>query len=225
MKLDEYLSHDQTEIYSIPIQSLYNIFNNSNWVLNNNSAAYQFITHAFDQSESLNDDYLFILIDSLDYNILYEESPELFNEPFSKSKDHFGYRSSINSFIVSDMEKKNDKIQKHELYDLVSNGRFDEMRNKIIIDQITFNKLPKTLTEIQDAVFFECRCFKECIACILWMHITCRGGFPSTVELIGQEKIKIPYSLEQKTPTSAFSGCLKLTKIPYSLEFISEFTF
>lgn len=220
--LDYYLDNFPNQMYQVPFTSLYNIFNNENRNLKSNLKAYLFIIKKLIPNDTSDPDInLYILIKTLDGSELYEESHEMFIDLISRFNE-FGFLPKCSpTFIQEQIEKKN-KIQQKELNDLISTGKYDELRKLILQENVTFLEIPNGITEIPNCAFFDCRTLKEVI---IPPSVTKIGSFaffrctsltsifvPSTVRAIGW---------------SAFSCCLKLKKfrVPASTTVVDRMVF
>ena len=83
----------------ICIQFQFNHYTTFSTILKSHSLGYQFITNEGNQSNP----EFFILIESLDGYKLFEESPDLFKDSITKSKDHFRFRPKIDSSFICEL--------------------------------------------------------------------------------------------------------------------------
>lgn len=113
--LDAFLTLHKSDMYNIPLTSLYNIFFHKKRRLADENLGYHFIT-----DNQTNDSKLFVLLGSLDGTKLNEES---LKDSISKKEEHFEFTPRINFgffenlsqkvlSVESEMAKMRDKQQK-----------------------------------------------------------------------------------------------------------------
>ena len=95
--LDEYLESYEQEMSKVPCQTLHNIFNHKDRILNNQERAYNFILKNIDANN--NKESFCVLLESLDAEKINEKS---FQDSLLKKEEHFGFAPKFNiSFITS----------------------------------------------------------------------------------------------------------------------------
>ncbi|KAK8838546.1 hypothetical protein M9Y10_033175 [Tritrichomonas musculus] len=221
-QLDYYLDNFPEKIYKIPINSLYNIFNNENKVLKSYLKAYLFITKKLIQNDTSDPDInLYTLIQTIDGSQLFDESHEMFFDLISRYNEFGFFPQCSPTFIQEQFERKN-KLRQNELNDLFLNGKYNELRKLICDENVTFLEIPNGVTEIANCAFFDCTSLKEVIIPSSVKKIGCYAFFRCT----SLKSIFVPSSV-QAIGKCAFSCCMSLKKfrIPSSIKVIDSFVF
>ena len=78
-------------MYKLDNCTLYRIFNHEKRILKSQSLAYRFITKTLKQEKDSNNENIFLLLESLNGDELYNESPDLFIDFFTKKAEHLRY--------------------------------------------------------------------------------------------------------------------------------------
>ena len=102
--LDFYILNYPQNLYNLPINSLYNIFNDKQRTLINHDNAYHFITKCPNETLQMK---LYVLLKSLDSCKL---SKDILKESVSKAEDHFGFCPLHNDSFVETINQKIDDI-------------------------------------------------------------------------------------------------------------------
>lgn len=186
------------------------------------SKDYRFITQKSTSFKNMPvDQSLYILIKILDGNNLYDESKDNFIELISKFNE-FGFLPRINQSFISEQIERTNKIKQNELKEIILHQNYEELRNIINNEHITFLELPDGITDIPDFAFVQCSSLKEVILSNTVNSIENYEFYRcsslasifilSTVKSIGK---------------GCFSHCKKLRniKIPNSLEIINDHVF
>ena len=202
--LDLFIENYKDDMYDIPIQSLYNIFNDKDRVLENHDSAYNFIIEGASETErDYNNQNLFILLETLDGKKLSEE---IMIDCISKRNDHFFYLPQ-NCFC------HNDKINLKQKMPQIITAMKECAK---IQDQIKTNKLktvnfPENLIFIPDSFALNCSKITD-VNIPLSVKFISSSAFSSCTSL---EHIQIPSSVTI-IESSAFSNCSSLTKVEIS---------
>lgn len=219
-RLDDFLKKYPNEMYTVPINSLYNIFNHRDRKLNNQDMAYKFITNALIPEGNVNfNNNFFILLESLDSSKL---SNEIIDDCISKQNDHFLYMPQNILSIQKDKAKNREMTP-----DIVSKSHaasieFEKILNQIRAGQLNVATIPANLYVIHEY------CFKDC-------PILVEVVIPSSVIYIGSnafyrcsslKKVVIPSSVEA-IDSYAFTECSSLAQItiPSSVKYIGDYSF
>ncbi|KAK8887431.1 hypothetical protein M9Y10_038475 [Tritrichomonas musculus] len=130
IKLDDYLEKFGEELFNIPIQSLYNIFNHPRRNLTQHNAAYDLIKQYLDKTKNEN---AFILFDALDGTKLSKSNIE---ESFALREKRLNHMPSVDFSYLADefanRRKLEDKINELE-------KKITETQNQNEIDKKNLN--------------------------------------------------------------------------------------
>lgn len=164
--LDFFLTNYSNEMKQIPINSLYNIFNHKERVLNDTELAYHFIINGGETNKSL-----YILLQSLDGTKLTKKS---INESFSQIDEHCGFFPRADfSFIERCNAKKINlliiTVEKQQTIDFVFIDILNKQNSKYkikltqIFDHVLYDILNKTffLSQFDIIAFGGCDSFSN----------------------------------------------------------------
>ena len=152
--LDYYLEFFSKEMSQIPLQTLYNVFQHKNRILNNHERAYKFIKEILTKSDNDNNTNLnanhknaCILLQTLDATKISEDS---FNESYSKKSDNFGFAPEFNLSFVSEIKIQMNALMKQQMQMMEKmNSLFDQ---KIVSFHESVQVLTKKIDETNDEV-------------------------------------------------------------------------
>lgn len=137
IKLDDYLEKFGEELFNIPIQSLYNIFNHPRRNLTQHNAAYDLIKQYLDKTKNEN---AFILFDTLDGTKLSKSNIE---ESFALREKRLNHIPSVDFSYLADefanRRKLEDKINELEKK-ITETQNQNEIDKKNLIDRFELDK-------------------------------------------------------------------------------------
>lgn len=163
--LDFYLNNYDEKMSKIPLNSLYNIFNHEDRILNDHIKAYQFICKNIAQHENDEKKESFcILLGSLEATKMNEKS---IIDSVSKKDEHFGYAPKLNDSLICSLNKKMTEINRQvetkfeQIISLIMNQQqqtIDKINNLIeskfsSIDKnysLLSNKIDKSIQSINE---------------------------------------------------------------------------
>lgn len=129
--LDECIANNPIQLKNVKVTSLFNIFNNSDRVLNDHDKAYHFIIDL----ASINQEYysLLVCLDAIKFKNI-----ENLRDSFMNKEDHFGYTpQNIDHFIIvleqniSDLQHKNHNLQEQN-QNLQQNNYYQQKYNNLL---------------------------------------------------------------------------------------------
>lgn len=122
MNLDEFIANIGIELFNLPIESLYNIFNNTKRQLTRHNNCYEFIKQHYKQNQNM---AIFSILPSLDGKLLSDEN---LNDSISSQSNRCGYIVKIEFSYILELKKEIEQLKENQNH---MQQQISEMKNML----------------------------------------------------------------------------------------------